>query len=129
MQFPIYTFILNMICFIDDYFLQSITAVLIDWFFPKMNMLKGLIKMKKHFQVTLFFLAWGVLCSTVGIFFSQELLERHPGLDLRCMTRSDKLCDCCSERYATRSFKFQQLTYRSDTLDIMEGEPTTTKVL
>ena len=75
MQFPIYTFILNMICFIDDYFLQSITAVLIDWFLPKMNMLKGLIKMKKHFQVTLFFLAWGVLCSTVGIFFLPGIIR------------------------------------------------------
>ena len=67
-----------------------------------------------------------------GTFVSQELLESHPvlDLDLRCETRSrdNKMCDICGRGNPTRSFKFQ-LPYSLDTLDIMEEEPSTTKVL
>lgn len=56
-------------------------------------------------------------------FAVQELLEAHPGLELRCVTSGDKSCDTCGGRNPTRSFEFQPLTYSFDTLDIMEGKP------
>ena len=50
-------------CFIDEYFLKSIAVVENDWILPKINMLKELIKMKKHFEVNLLFLSWlGTMC-------------------------------------------------------------------
>ena len=45
-----------MVCFIDDYFLESIAAVEKDWILPKINMLKEFIKMTKHLEVNLLFL-------------------------------------------------------------------------
>lgn len=86
----------------DDYFLTSIAAVEDHWILPKRNMLKEIIKMKKPFQ---------------------ELIETHPGLELRCVTSGDKSCDSCNGRNPTRSFEFQPLSYSFDTLDIMEGKP------
>ena len=49
--------ILNMVC-LDEYFLESIAAVENDWILPKRNILKELIKMKKHLQVNPVFLSW-----------------------------------------------------------------------
>ncbi|XP_057381861.1 uncharacterized protein LOC130704459 [Daphnia carinata] len=86
----------------DDYFLTSIAAVEDHWILPKRNMLKEIIKMKKPFQ---------------------ELIETHPGLELRCVTSGDKSCDSCNGRNPTRSFEFHPLSYSFDTLDIMEGKP------
>ncbi|KAI9562063.1 hypothetical protein GHT06_013028 [Daphnia sinensis] len=86
----------------DDYFLTSIAVVEDHWILPKRNMLKEIIKMKKPFQ---------------------ELIETHPGLELRCVTSGDKSCDSCNGRNPTRSFEFQPLSYSFDTLDIMEGKP------
>ena len=49
-----FALILNMVC-LDEYFLKSIAAVENHWIYPKIKMLKEVIKMKKHFQVNLVF--------------------------------------------------------------------------
>ena len=114
-----YAFILTMVC-LDEYFLESIAAVENDWILPKRNMLKELIKMKKHLQVNPVFLSWRGAVRVQPFF--QELLESHPVVNVQCVKNSDKLCDVCSGRNATRSFIFQPLTYNLDTLDIREGK-------
>ena len=115
-----YAFILTMVC-LDEYFLESIAAVENDWILPKRNMLKELIKMKKHLQVNPVFLS-RLGAVRVQPFFFQELLESHPVLNLQCVKNSDKLCDACSGGNANRSFIFQPLTYNLDPLDIREGK-------
>ena len=74
MQFFV-SFVFNMACFTDEYFLKSIAVVENDWILPKRNMLKELIKMKKHLQVNPVFLSWLGAVRVQPFFFSGIIRE------------------------------------------------------